>query len=65
MRIEHTLGKGTVHKETAKLMIYRENPAKIPVWQKIRQSKPLLIWFNRATAGGSMNVHVSQVRLKQ
>jgi hypothetical protein len=28
---------------TAKLMIYIENPAKIPVWQKIRQSIPLLI----------------------
>jgi len=28
---------------TAKLIIYRENPAKIPVWQKIRQSIPLLI----------------------
>jgi hypothetical protein len=28
---------------TAKLIIYKENPAKIPVWEKIRQSKPLLI----------------------
>jgi hypothetical protein len=44
-------------------MIYGENPAKIPVWEKIHQSKPLLIKFNRATAGGSVNLHVSQVRL--
>ncbi len=46
-------------------MISRENPAKIPVWQKIRQSIPLLIQFNRSTAGGTMNLHVSQVRLEQ
>ncbi len=46
-------------------MISRENPAKIPVWQKIRQSIPLLILFNRSTAGGTMNLHVSQVRLEQ
>ena len=32
-----------LHTWTAKLIIYRENPAKIPVWQKIRQSIPLLI----------------------
>ncbi len=32
-----------VHKKAAKLMLLRENPAKIPVWQKIRQSIPLLI----------------------
>ena len=39
-------------------MIFRENPVKIPVWEKIRQSKPLLIQFNRATAGGTVIVHV-------
>ncbi len=49
----------------AKLMISRGNPPKIPVGQKICQSIPLLIWFNRSTAGGTMNLHVSQVRLKQ
>ena len=32
-----------VHEKTAKLMLFRENPAKIPVWQKIRQCIPLLI----------------------
>ena len=48
-----------------KLMIYRENPAKIPVWEKIHQSIPLLIQFNRATAGGTVNLYVSQVWLKQ
>ncbi len=40
-------------------MIYRENPAKIPVWQKIRQSIPQLTKFNRATAGGTVNLHFS------
>ncbi len=47
------------------LLIRRENPAKIPVWQKIRQSIPHLIQFYRATAGGTVNIHVFQVRLKQ
>ncbi len=46
-------------------MISKENPAKIPVWQKIRQSIQLLIQFNRSTSGGTMNLHVSQVRLEQ
>ncbi len=32
-----------VHEKTAKLMVFREKPAKIPVWQKIHQSIPLLI----------------------
>jgi hypothetical protein len=48
-----------------KIIVFRENPAKIPVWQKIRQSIPLLIKFNRATAGGTVNLHASQFRLKQ
>ena len=48
-----------------KIMVFRENPAKIPVWEKIRQSISQLIWFNRATEGGTVNLHVSQVWLKQ
>jgi hypothetical protein len=48
-----------------KIKVFRENPAKIPVWQKIRQSMSLLIKCNRATAGGTVNVHVSQVWIKQ
>jgi hypothetical protein len=28
---------------TAKLIICKENPAKIPVWEKIRQSIPQLV----------------------
>ncbi len=44
----------------------KKNPAKIPAWEKkIRQSLPLLIKFNRATAGGTVNLHASQFRLKQ
>jgi hypothetical protein len=38
------------------------SPRNIPVWQKIRQSIPQ---FNRGTAGGTVNLHVFQVRLKQ
>ena len=34
--------------QTCILMIYRENPAKIPVWQKIRQSIPQLIQFKHS-----------------
>ena len=48
---------------TTKLMTCRENPAKIPVWEKIRKSIQLLIQFNRATEGGTVNLHVSLVRL--
>jgi hypothetical protein len=50
---------------TAKLIKSKENPAKIPVQQKIRQSLPLLIKFYRATAGGTANLHASQVWLQQ
>ncbi len=31
----------------------------------IRQNIPQLIYFNRATAGGTVNLHVFHVRLKQ
>jgi hypothetical protein len=48
-----------------KIIVFRENPAKIPVWQKIRQSLPLLTKCNRATAGGTVNLHVSHVWLQQ
>jgi hypothetical protein len=47
------------------IKICGENPAKIPVWQKIRQSIAQLIEFIRATVGGTVNLHVFQVRLKQ
>ncbi len=47
------------------LLIHRENTAKITVWQKIRQSIPLLLLFNRVTAGGAVNLHATQFRLKQ
>jgi hypothetical protein len=50
---------------TAKLIMCKENPAKIPVWEKIRQSIPQLVYFNRAIIGGTVNVHVYNVRLKQ
>ena len=40
----------------------RENPS---LGKKIRQSKPLLIQFNRATEGGTANVHFSLVWIKQ
>jgi hypothetical protein len=36
---------------TAKLMICKENPAKIPVWE--------------ATAGGTVNLQFSFVRIKE
>jgi hypothetical protein len=42
-----------------------KTPRNIPVWQKIRQSIPQLIYFNRATASGTVNLQVFQVRLKQ
>jgi hypothetical protein len=44
----------------------KRNPREISqFWQKIRQSIPQLILFNRGTAGGTVNLHVFQVRLKQ
>ena len=42
-----------------------KTPRNIPVWQKMRQSIPQLIQFNRGTAGGTVNLHVFQVRLKK
>jgi hypothetical protein len=42
-----------------------KTPRNVPVWQKFRQSIPQLIWFHRTAAGGSVNLHVSPVRLKQ
>ncbi len=46
-------------------LLIEKNPRNIPVWQKIRQSIPQLLQFNRATAGGTVNLHFSSVRIKQ
>jgi hypothetical protein len=44
---------------TAKLMTCRENPAKISVWEKNPPKyTTAYIQFNRATEGGTVNVHV-------
>jgi hypothetical protein len=37
----------------------------MPVWEKNPGKCTLLTWFNNATAGGSVNLHVSLVRLIQ
>ena len=52
---------------TALLMIQyvKKTPRNVPVWEKICQSIPQLIQFNRATAGGTVNVHFSLVWIKQ
>ncbi len=42
-----------------------KTPRIVPVWQKIRQSIPLLIKFINATTGGTVYLHASQIRLKQ
>ncbi len=46
-------------------IIYRENPAKIRVWEKNPPKYTTAYIFNRATAGGTVNLHVSQVWLQQ
>ncbi len=45
-----------------------KTPRKRPVWEKIRKSGTaslIVILFNNATAGGTVNLKISQTRLNQ